>query len=107
MPTYILSHWARDRSRGEKLPLEFAVKLQTSETARLYGLNDRGVLAEGKKADINLIDFANLRVRAPEMVYDLPAGGWGALAAAARPIARTRRVSSGSTTPSSHKRAVE
>jgi N-acyl-D-amino-acid deacylase len=75
MPTYILSHWTRDRSRGEKLPLEFAVKLQTSETARLYGLNDRGVLAEGKKADINLIDFANLRVCAPEMVYDLPAGG--------------------------------
>ena len=75
MPTYILSHWTRDRSRGEKLPLEFAVKLQTSETARLYGLNDRGVLAEGKKADINLIDFDNLRVRAPEMVYDLPAGG--------------------------------
>jgi len=75
MPTYILSHWTRDRSRGAKLPLEFAVKLQTSETARLYGLNDRGVLAEGKKADINLIDFDNLRVRAPEMVYDLPAGG--------------------------------
>lgn len=75
MPTYILSHWTRDRIRGEKLPLEFAVKLQTSETARLYGLNDRGVLAAGKKADINLIDFANLGVRAPEMVYDLPAGG--------------------------------
>jgi N-acyl-D-aspartate/D-glutamate deacylase len=75
MPTYILSHWARDRSRGEKLPLEFAVKRQTSETAKLYGLGDRGVLAPGKKADINLIDFENLRVRAPETVYDLPAGG--------------------------------
>ncbi|HKV55966.1 MAG TPA: amidohydrolase family protein [Candidatus Binataceae bacterium] len=75
MPTYILSHWVRDRSRGEKLPLEFAVKLQTSETAKLYGLEDRGILAPGKKADINLIDFANLRVRAPETVYDLPAGG--------------------------------
>jgi N-acyl-D-aspartate/D-glutamate deacylase len=75
MPTYILSHWTRDRTRGEKLPLEFAVKLQTSETARLYGLDDRGVLAAGKKADINLIDLANLRMRAPEVVYDLPAGG--------------------------------
>jgi N-acyl-D-aspartate/D-glutamate deacylase len=75
MPTYILSHWARDRSRGEKLPLEFAVKLQTSETAKLYGLHDRGELAPGRKADINLIDFDNLRMRAPEMVYDLPAGG--------------------------------
>jgi N-acyl-D-amino-acid deacylase len=75
MPTYILSHWARDRSRGEKLPLEFAVKLQTSETAKLYGLGDRGVLAPGKKADLNLIDFENLSVRAPETVYDLPAGG--------------------------------
>ena len=75
MPTYIISHWTRDRVRGDKLPLEFAVKLQTSATAKLYGLNDRGVLAEGKKADINLIDFANLRMRAPEMVYDLPAGG--------------------------------
>jgi N-acyl-D-amino-acid deacylase len=75
MPTYILSHWVRDRSRGPKLPLEFAVKLQTSETAKFYGMNDRGVLAAGKKADINLIDFANLRMRAPEMVYDLPAGG--------------------------------
>jgi N-acyl-D-aspartate/D-glutamate deacylase len=75
MPTYILSHWARDRSRGEKLPLEFAVKRQTSETAKLYGLGDRGVLAPGKKADINLIDFENLSVRAPETVYDLPAAG--------------------------------
>jgi len=75
MPTYILSHWVRDRVRGEKLSLEFAVKLQTSETAKLYGMCDRGLLMAGKKADINLIDFDNLRLRAPEMVYDLPAGG--------------------------------
>jgi N-acyl-D-amino-acid deacylase len=75
MPTYILSHWARDRSRGEKLPIEFAIKRQTSETANLYGLTDRGVLATGKKADLNLIDFENLRLRVPETVYDLPAGG--------------------------------
>ena len=61
--------------RGEKLSLEFAVKLQTSETAKLYGMCDRGLLMAGKKADINLIDFDNLRLRAPEMVYDLPAGG--------------------------------
>jgi N-acyl-D-amino-acid deacylase len=75
MPTYILSHWVRDRIRGEKLPLEFAVKLQTSETAKLYGMQDRGELVAGRKADINLIDLDNLRLRAPEMVYDLPAGG--------------------------------
>ncbi len=75
MPTYILSHWARSRRRGERLPLEFVVKRQTSETAQLYGLADRGILAPGKKADINLIDFENLQLRAPETVYDLPAGG--------------------------------
>jgi N-acyl-D-aspartate/D-glutamate deacylase len=75
MPTYILSHWARDRSRGQKLPLEYVVKLQTSETARLYGMADRGELVAGKKADINLIDFAGLRLCSPEMVYDLPAKG--------------------------------
>jgi N-acyl-D-aspartate/D-glutamate deacylase len=75
MPTWMLTHWARDRHRGEKLPLEFVVKRQTSETAAFFGFHDRGVLAPGKKADVNLIDFQGLRVQKPEIVYDLPAGG--------------------------------
>jgi len=75
MPTYTLTHWVRDRQRGPRLPLELAVKRQTKDTAELYGLKDRGVLAAGMKADINLIDFDNLRLHAPEMVFDLPANG--------------------------------
>jgi len=74
-PTYLITHWARDRTRGDKLPLEFLVRKQTSDTARTYGLLDRGVVAEGYKADFNLIDFDGLNVHKPEMVYDLPAGG--------------------------------
>ena len=74
-PTYMLSHWARDRTRGPKLPLEQVVRAQTSHTAALFGLNDRGRLAPGLKADINVIDFDDLQLSAPEMVYDLPAGG--------------------------------
>lgn len=74
-PTFLLSHWARDRKRGEGLPLEFLVRKQTRDSARSYGLLDRGVIAPGYKADINVIDFDNLNVRAPELVYDLPAGG--------------------------------
>jgi N-acyl-D-aspartate/D-glutamate deacylase len=75
MPSYMLSHWVRDRSRGEKLPVETAVRLQTSDTAKLYGLNDRGVLAPGMKADVNVIDLDALKLHAPKMVFDLPAGG--------------------------------
>jgi N-acyl-D-aspartate/D-glutamate deacylase len=75
MPTYLLTHWVRDRKRGERIPLESAVKRQTRDTAQLYGLNDRGVLAPGMKADLNLIDFDNLRLHPPEMVFDLPADG--------------------------------
>jgi N-acyl-D-aspartate/D-glutamate deacylase len=74
-PTYMLTHWVRDRSRGERLPLEQVVRMQTHDTARLYGLNDRGVIAPGMKADINVIDFDKLRILAPEMVFDLPAEG--------------------------------
>jgi N-acyl-D-aspartate/D-glutamate deacylase len=73
-PTYMLTHWARDRSRGERLPLEWVVKRQTSDTAELYGLRDRGVLAPGMRADINLIDFENLQLTPPEVAFDLPAG---------------------------------
>jgi N-acyl-D-aspartate/D-glutamate deacylase len=75
MPTYMLTHWVRDRSRGERLPLEFAVKRQTHDTAQLYGMLDRGTLAPGMKADINLIDFDRLQLHPPEMVFDLPAHG--------------------------------
>jgi N-acyl-D-amino-acid deacylase len=75
MPTFMLTHWVRDRSRGERLPLELAVKRQTHDTARFYGLNDRGTLRPGMKADVNVIDFDALKLHAPRMVFDLPAGG--------------------------------
>ena len=75
MPTWMLTHWVRDRSRGERLPLEFIVRRQTSDTARLYGLEDRGVLAPGYVADVNIIDFDALQLHVPEVVADLPAGG--------------------------------
>jgi N-acyl-D-aspartate/D-glutamate deacylase len=74
-PTFLLAHWARDRKRGTRLPLEFLVRKQTRDCALAYGLPDRGVLAAGRKADINVIDFERLRVLKPEVVYDLPAGG--------------------------------
>ncbi|CAN5694789.1 amidohydrolase family protein [soil metagenome] len=74
-PTYMLTHWVRDRSRGERLSLEKVVSMQTRDTARLYGLHDRGTLAPGMKADLNLIDFEKLAILAPEMAFDLPAQG--------------------------------
>jgi N-acyl-D-aspartate/D-glutamate deacylase len=75
VPTFMLTHWARDRSRGPGLPLEYVVKKQTSDTAQLFGLGDRGVLATGKKADVNVIDFDRLTLGMPWMARDLPAGG--------------------------------
>jgi N-acyl-D-aspartate/D-glutamate deacylase len=75
MPTFLLTHWVRDRSRGERIPLEQAVASQTRRTARFYGLEDRGLLAPGMRADLNVIDLDRLHIHAPEMVYDLPAGG--------------------------------
>ncbi len=74
-PTFLLAHWARDRTRGEQIPLEFLVKKQTFDTARTYGLLDRGVLASGYRADFNLIDFDALNLGVPRLSYDLPAGG--------------------------------
>ena len=74
-PTYMLTHWARDRARGPRLPLEQVVHMQTQRTAALYGLHDRGVLAPGMKADVNVIDYDRLRILPPEMVFDLPARG--------------------------------
>ena len=75
MPTMVLTHWVRDRTRGPRLSLEAAVRMQTLETASVYGLNDRGSLKVGKRADLNVIDFENLQLRHPELVHDLPAGG--------------------------------
>jgi len=73
--TTLLTHWGRDRTRGELIDLATLIKRQTHDTARAVDLSDRGTLEPGMKADVNVIDFANLRIRAPEMVNDLPAGG--------------------------------
>jgi N-acyl-D-aspartate/D-glutamate deacylase len=73
--TTLITHWGRDRTRGERIGLPTLVKCQTQDTARAVDLTDRGVLAPGMKADVNVIDFENLKVRAPEIVHDLPAGG--------------------------------
>ena len=74
-PTSLLTHWARDRARGAKLPLELLVRFQTSDAARAMALTDRGTLAPGLRADVNVLDFAALALDAPELVHDLPAGG--------------------------------
>jgi N-acyl-D-aspartate/D-glutamate deacylase len=75
MPTFIMTHWGRDRRKGDKLELEFIVKSLTSETARAFGMFDRGLLKEGMIADINIIDFDNMRLHRPEAIFDLPTGG--------------------------------
>ena len=72
--TYLLTHWGRDRAKG-RFDLGFLVRRQTHDTARAVGLNDRGVIAPGMKADLNVIDMDALEVEAPSMAYDLPAGG--------------------------------
>ena len=72
MPTFMLTHWTRDRERGERLPLEWVVKRMTQDTARLYGLGDRGVLAPGKKGDVNVIDYEALQLELPRATHDLP-----------------------------------
>ncbi|MXX28979.1 MAG: amidohydrolase family protein [Gammaproteobacteria bacterium] len=74
--TTLFTHWGRDRDRGERIDLPTLVKSQTHDTARAVDLHDRGVVAPGMKADLNVIDFDNLNMSAPEMVRDLPAGGW-------------------------------
>lgn len=75
MPTFMLTHWTRDRSRGDTLPLEMIVKKQTQDTARLYGLSDRGTLQTGMLGDVNIIDYENLQLESPYVTADLPAGG--------------------------------
>jgi N-acyl-D-aspartate/D-glutamate deacylase len=74
-PTTLLTHWTRDRTRGEKLPLEFLIKRQCRDTAAWVGLKDRGVLQPGYRADLNVIDYDGLRLHTPHIVRDLPAGG--------------------------------
>ena len=74
-PTYLITPWSRDRERGPKLGLEFLVHAQTQRNARGLGMHDRGALLPGMKADINLIDYDKLNLGAPQMTYDLPAGG--------------------------------
>ena len=74
-PTYLLTHWVRDRTRGERLSLEQAVHLQSGRTAAAYGFDDRGTIEVGKRADLNLIDLDALTLHEPEMIFDLPAGG--------------------------------
>lgn len=75
LPTFSLIHWVRDRQRGNKLPIELIINKQTAATASLYGLKDRGVLAVGKRADINIIDLEKLAIGDFELQADLPAGG--------------------------------
>jgi len=75
VPTYMLSYFTRDRTRGPKMDLPYVIHKQTADTARLYGMYDRGVIAPGYRADINLIDYDALKLHQPQMVYDLPAGG--------------------------------
>lgn len=74
MTTYLLSHWVRNRTRGPRLSLEAAVRRLTGDPAAFYGLGDRGVLAPGRRADINVIDMDRLGLCYPERVEDLPAG---------------------------------
>lgn len=74
-PTTLITHWTRDRSRGDKLPLEFLIKRQCHDTAAWVGLKDRGLLKPGYRADINVIDHDGLRLHTPHIVHDLPAGG--------------------------------
>lgn len=73
-PTFLMTHWARDRERG-RIPLERVIQMQAHDTARFIGLKDRGVLAPGQRADVNIIDFERLSLNAPVMLKDLPAGG--------------------------------
>ena len=75
VPTYMLSYFARDRTKGPRIPVEEVVRKLTSDTATLYGMHDRGVVAPGYRADLNVIDFDELALHQPEMVWDLPAGG--------------------------------
>ncbi|MBO6655277.1 MAG: amidohydrolase family protein [Pseudomonadales bacterium] len=75
MPTFIMTHWGRDRTRGDRMSLEFIVESLASKTAKAFGMFDRGEISEGMIADLNIIDFDALQLHRPEAVFDLPAGG--------------------------------
>jgi len=75
IPTFMLTHWVRDRKRGPTLPLELVIRRMTRDTADLYGLRDRGSIVVGQKADLNLVELARLQLEPPRMAHDLPAGG--------------------------------
>jgi N-acyl-D-amino-acid deacylase len=75
MPTFTLAHWGRDRTRGPKIPLETLVHKLSNDGADLYGLPDRGLIREGMRADVNVIDYDGLGLEPPRMVRDLPSGG--------------------------------
>ncbi len=74
-PTSMLTHWTRDRTRGPKLPVEYVVRRQCRDTAEAVGLLDRGLLAPGYRADLNVIDYDRLTLHAPDVIHDLPGGG--------------------------------
>ncbi|MGB7408856.1 MAG: D-aminoacylase [Pontixanthobacter sp.] len=74
-PTFMLEHWVRDRKRGQRITLPNAIKRQCRDTALLYGLEDRGIIAPGYLADINIIDFDRIKLGKPWLAFDLPAGG--------------------------------
>jgi len=71
--TFMMTHWSRDRENG--IPLSSVVKMMTSEPAEIFGLNDRGRIAPGYRADINVIDYSNLEVGIPWLEHDVPGGG--------------------------------
>ena len=75
MPTFLLTYWVRDREKGERFPIEWIVERQTRRTAEFYGMHDRGVIAPGMKADLNVIDYDALHIHGPKMVWDLPGNG--------------------------------
>jgi N-acyl-D-aspartate/D-glutamate deacylase len=75
LPTFMLTHWTRDRTRGDTVPVEWIVRKQTRDTARMYGLGDRGTIEPGMLGDLNLIDYDRLQLGNPHVVADLPAGG--------------------------------
>jgi len=91
MPTYMLTHWTRDRTRGERVSIEMIVHKQCRETAELYGLLDRGLIAPGMLADVNVIDYDALELENPEVRDDLPAGGRRLLQGARGYVATIKR----------------
>jgi N-acyl-D-aspartate/D-glutamate deacylase len=90
LPTFMLTHWTRDRTRGDTVPVEWIVRKQTRDTARMYGLGDRGTIEPGMLGDLNLIDYDRLQLGNPHVVADLPAGGRRLLQTAAGYVATVK-----------------